>query len=50
MKSASVVALPAWRDGKAPNTTGEAVKDDVYMSTPRSLSIAARPAGDPGIE
>ena len=50
MNNASIVAHPEWRDGKAPKTMGEAVKVEVYRSTPKSLSIAARPAGEPGIE
>ena len=50
MKRASVVEQPAWSEGKAPKTTGEAVKVEVYRSTPKSLSIRARPAGEPGTE
>ena len=45
-----MVALPEWRDGKAPKTRGDAVKVEVYRSTPKSLSMAARPAGEPLIE
>jgi hypothetical protein len=36
MKSASIVAEPECRDGKAPNTTGEAVKVEVYRSMLKS--------------
>ena len=50
MNSASVVPHPACREGKAPNTTGEPVKVFVYRENPKSLSIAARPAGEPRIE
>ncbi len=50
MKRASVVEQPACREGKAPKTTGEAVKVEVYRSMPKSLSILASPAGDPGME
>lgn len=50
MKRASNTAFPECKDGKAPNTKGDAVKFVVYMSTPRSLSTRAKPAGDPGIE
>ena len=50
MKRASMVALPEWSDGKAPNTMGDAVKVEVYRSMWNSLSIAASPAGEPGIE
>ena len=50
MKNASIVAVPACRDGNAPKTMGDAVKLDVYKSMPSSLSIAAKPAGDPCIE
>jgi len=49
MKRASMVADPECREGKAPNTTGEAVKVEVYKSMLNSLSIAARPAGEPGM-
>jgi hypothetical protein len=50
MNIASMVALAACSDGNAPKTRGDAVKLEVYMSTPRSLSMAARPAGEPGTE
>jgi hypothetical protein len=49
MKSASMVAFAECREGKAPNTTGDAVNPEVYISKPNSLSMAARPAGEPGI-
>lgn len=47
MNNASIVAHPECRDGNAPNTIGDAVKVEVYMSKPKSLSIAANPAGEP---
>ena len=50
MNKASSVDVAAWRDGKAPNTMGDAVKPGVYMSKPSSASIRARPAGEPFIE
>ena len=50
MNRASITALPACRDGKAPNTIGDSVKVEVYSGIPNSLSIAANPAGEPGIE
>ena len=50
MKSVSMAAFPAWRDGKAPKTRGEAVNEEVYRLSPNSLSTLANPAGDPGIE
>lgn len=49
MNSASSTALAAWRDGKAPNGSGEAVKLLVYKSIPKISSTRARPAGDPGM-
>lgn len=45
-----MVAHPECSEGKAPKTIGEAVKVEVYRSMPNSLSIAARPAGEPCIE
>ena len=45
-----MTALPAWRDGNAPNTIGEPVKPGVYNAMPNNSSIAASPAGDPCIE
>ena len=50
MNRASITALPACRDGKAPNTIGDPVKVGVYRAIPNSLSIAANPAGEPCIE
>jgi len=50
MKKASIVAVPACSEGNAPKTMGDAVKLDVYKSMPSSLSMAARPAGDPCME
>lgn len=50
MNKASSVAVAACRDGKAPNTIGEAVNPDVYKSMPRNASMRARPAGEPFIE
>lgn len=50
MKSASVVPQPACKDGKAPKTIGDPVKPGVYIGSPKSLSMAANPAGEPGIE
>lgn len=50
MNKAQVVEQPAWSEGNAPKTMGEAVKVEVNMSMPRSLSILASPAGDPGME
>lgn len=49
MNKASRVALAEWREGKAPKGMGAVVKEVVYMSTPKSLSTRARPAGDPGM-
>jgi hypothetical protein len=45
-----MVAHPECSEGKAPKTMGEAVKVEVYRSIPKSLSIAARPAGEPCME
>ena len=50
MNRASITALPACKEGKAPNTMGDPVKPGVYSAIPKSLSIAANPAGEPGIE
>lgn len=50
MKSASSTAFPECKDGKAPNTNGDAVKFEVYMSMPKSKSMRRSPAGDPAIE
>jgi hypothetical protein len=50
MNNVSRVAHPECREGKAPNTTGEAWKAEVYMSKPRILSIAFKPAASPWIE
>lgn len=50
MNRASKTAFPECRDGKAPKTSGEAVKFEVYMSKPSSMSILASPAGDPCME
>lgn len=50
MKSASSTAFPECKDGKAPNTNGDAVKFEVYMSMPNSKSMRRSPAGDPSIE
>lgn len=50
MNRASIVAQPECREGNAPNTMGDAWKVEVYRSRPKSLSIAARPAGLPMIE
>jgi hypothetical protein len=50
MNKASMVAHPECSEGKAPKTMGEAVKVEVYRSIPKSLSIAARPAGEPCME
>lgn len=47
MKRASVVEVPACRDGNAPKTKGDAVKVEVYKLMPKSWSMAARPAGEP---
>ena len=49
MKSASKTAFPECKDGKAPNTNGDAVKFVVYMSMPKSKSILASPAGEPSM-
>lgn len=48
-KSASSVALPAWSEGKAPNTSGEFVKPVVYVCDPNRVSIRASPPGEPFI-
>ena len=45
-----MVAWPACNDGIAPNTSGAAVKVEVYILMPNRASIRARPAGEPGIE
>lgn len=50
MKRASKTAFPECKDGKAPNTNGDAVKFVVYMSKPSSISMRANPAGDPCME
>lgn len=50
MNRASITALPACKEGKAPNTMGDPVKPGVYSAIPNSSSIAANPAGEPGIE
>ena len=47
---ASIVPDPACKDGKAPKTIGDPVNVDVYRRIPKSLSIAANPAGDPLME
>ena len=47
MNKASIVALPACNEGKAPKTMGDPVKVGVYRVIPKSSSIAASPAGDP---
>ena len=50
MKIASVFEQPACSEGNAPKTMGDTVKVEVYRSMPKSLSIRASPAGEPGIE
>ena len=50
INNASIVALPACMEGKAPKTIGELVNPGVYKAIPKSSSIRARPAGDPWIE
>jgi hypothetical protein len=50
MNKVSRVAHPEWSEGKAPKTTGEAWKPEVYRSIPKSLSIALRPAASPAME
>ncbi len=42
---ASITAEPECRDGKAPNTTGEAVKVEVYRSDVEELVDRARTGG-----
>jgi len=41
------VAQPAWRDGNAPKTTGDAENDEVYKLVPKRRSIRSSPPGDP---
>jgi hypothetical protein len=50
MNRASNVAQPECREGKAPKTMGEARNIDVYISTPKILSMAFNPAASPAIE
>lgn len=45
-----MVAHPACREGKAPKTTGDAEKDEVYKFVPKRISIRSRPPGDPFME
>ena len=47
MNKASITALPACKEGKAPKTIGDAVNPGVYSGIPNNLSIAAKPAGEP---
>ena len=47
MNNASITALPACNEGKAPKTMGDPVNPGVYKAIPKSSSMAAKPAGDP---
>ena len=47
MNKASITALPACKEGKAPKTMGEPVNPGVYSGIPNNSSIAAKPAGEP---
>ena len=47
MNKASITALPACKEGKAPKTMGDPVNPGVYSGIPNNSSIAAKPAGEP---
>ena len=47
MNKASITALPACNEGKAPKTIGDPVNPGVYSGMPNNSSIAAKPAGEP---